>query len=335
MSVASTLDEILKSNLLLNKPSSVPGDGTKLDDMLNTPRLSEVVEEEDDGGLERRLNDLNLSEDGSDGGGDIDDVTPPARNITQCDVAVETQQEMAKVTLECGLQVGGYDVDAQTHISNDFWEDLDKMKYSNEEIIHPSEILVRDELIPVLPQINIPVLKVSATTPIQTDDILSVPDLHDLTKDADSTQSVVMEGEEQQSVAMGGRDDDDVTVVTYDAKIVQDDDDTLSSSSSSSSKSKRSRSSLSSNSSSDDEVDNKKKNGVITKERSVVNKNEHAVATFSKGLVVLARWSDEGWYFRGKIVEPTKTGYLVEDNSGHTEDIDHKHVLADEQVRSK
>ncbi|KAL5264641.1 hypothetical protein ACHWQZ_G005654 [Mnemiopsis leidyi] len=327
MSVASTLDEILKSNLLLNKPSSVSGDGTKLDDMLNTPRLSEVAEEED-GGLEGKLNDLNLSEDGSDTGEDFGDVTPPARHITQCDVAVETQQEMAKVTLECGLQVGGYDVDAQTHISNDFWEDLDKMKYSSEEIIHPSEILVRDELIPFFPHINIPVLKVSATTPIQTDDILSVPDIHDLTRDADSAQSVVLEGEEQHSVAIGGRDDDDVTVVTYDAKIVQDDDDTLSSSSSSSSR--RSRSS-SSSSSSDNKVENKKKNGVTTKDMSVVKKEENSVVAFSKGLVVLARWADEGWYFRGKIVEPTKTGYLVEDNAGHTEDIDHKHVLVDEQ----
>ena len=30
---------------------------------------------------------------------------------------------------------------------------------------------------------------------------------------------------------------------------------------------------------------------------------------------------------------PTSTGYIVEDNSGHQEDIDRDHVLADEMVR--
>ena len=57
-----------------------------------------------------------------------DDVTMETRPATResCDVAVETR-EMAKVTLECGSQVGGYDADVQTHISADFWDDLDKV----------------------------------------------------------------------------------------------------------------------------------------------------------------------------------------------------------------
>ena len=302
------------------------GEGAKLDDMLDTPRLSEVAEEELDE-LQAKLNDLDVSEDeelaAREPSRDVTqsrDVTP--RNITQSrDVAVETQQEMAKVTLECGLQVGGYDVDAQTHISTDFWDDLDRMKYSNEDIIHPSEILVDDKLIPVLPQINIPVLKVSATTPIQTDEVLSVPDLQDLAKGADSTQSVVMEGDEQ-SFTLEGKEEDDVTEVT--AKIV-DDDDTLSSSSSSSSSSKHSRNFFSSDSDSEKDVKKKKPEGKP-------EKKEDSGAGFSKGLVVLARWSDEGWYFRGKIVEPSKGGYIVEDNGGHVEDIDHRHILVDEQV---
>lgn len=42
MSVASTLDEILKSNLLLNKPKSITGGEEKLDDIVSTPRVPEV-----------------------------------------------------------------------------------------------------------------------------------------------------------------------------------------------------------------------------------------------------------------------------------------------------
>ena len=48
--------------------------------------------------------------------------------------------------------------------------------------------------------------------------------------------------------------------------------------------------------------------------------------------MVLARWADEGWYFRGKIASPSPGGHVVQDNAGNKEDIDNKHILVDEQV---
>lgn len=126
-SVVSTLDEILKSNLLLNKPSSIDEENGDmlLDDMINTPRVSQNNEDT----VKDKLEDVDEDVDEDTQFNDLNKGSSPKTRKTQyADVGVETQA-MAKVTLECGLQVGGYDVDAQTHISNDFWDDLDKVKY--------------------------------------------------------------------------------------------------------------------------------------------------------------------------------------------------------------
>ena len=373
----STLDEILKSNLLLNKPRSIRGD-VRLDDMINTPRISEgdEMEEDDMPGM----NDLNKGEPTRDLKATRDENT----RENMCDVGVETQREMAKVTLECGLQVGGYDVDAQTYIGSDFWDDLDKVKYSTEDMV-PHDPVEESSPIPILHHISIPILKVSATTPIQTDDVLSIPDyLGQADTSLDATQSVIMEGDEgpTQSVILEGDEEEEEVK----ARIIADDEDTLSSSSSSSRRDRFFSSSSSSSSSSDDEKKKKKKNknkedkqkkkkkkktsvsslnsdddddkkkkkkdkkkkkirdseisslsgGDSEEDKDKLNefgvrvKKENAV--YSKGHVVLARWEDEGWYFRGKIVSPTKEGYIVEDNAGNREDIDTKHILLDEQV---
>ena len=279
--MAGSLDEILKSNLLLNKPMSVIGEERKLDDMLQSPRMLEVTSLPDE-------DDTN----------DSDDELPP--DATVSDVAEEeSAPKMAKVTLECGSQVGGYDADSQTHISNDFWEDLDKVKYDNEEMVHESEILVGGEMIPVVvPQIRIPVLKVSATTPIQTD-VLSIPDY--------TARSLILE--DKDSVLVNGKEDSTLSSASSEGFFGSSDDEPTTSS-----KKKN--------------VKRKEISGDMKKKVSEESQSEE----IPEGNIVLARWADEGWYFRGKVVEKNKKGYVVQDNGGHREEINLKHILSDDKV---
>ena len=273
--MAGSLDEILKSNLILNKPMSVIGEDAKLDQMLDSPWINDIT----------NLSDNDLNGDSNEGSNEDLDENEDEHFDKGLDEDLDVQSEvcemtqMAKVTLECGLQVGGYDADAQTHISNDFWDDLEKVKYCKEDMVHESEILVSGEMVPViLPQIDIPVLKVSTTTPIQTD-VLSI-----------SNQSV---GDDQ-SVAFEENVDNTLSCDEF----FESTEPTASSY--------------------DQEVN---KNNAIGEE-----------GVHMEGEVVLARWNDDGWYFRGKIVERRTGGFLVEDNGGIKEEIDLEHVFFNDKV---
>ena len=146
-----------------------------------------------------------------------------------------------------------------------------------------TELIVDDVPLPVFSKVEMPVLRVSATTPIQTDDILSVPGGDDQGVVAAEGDVLSVPGDDvitprdhvvksrDHRVAEGGGD---VLSVPGDVTLSDKDDgdsDTLSSSSSSSS--------LSS----------------VTEPLETTNNN-----SLMRGHVVLARWGDEGWYFRGK-----------------------------------
>ena len=50
------------------------------------------------------------------------------------------------------------------------------------------------------------------------------------------------------------------------------------------------------------------------------------------GEEVLARWPDDGWYYRGTIHEPAGDSYFVEDSVGNMEEIARQNIISDEDV---
>ena len=268
VSATSTLDEILKNNMLLNKTSTI--NGSEFGDAEKS-----IVKSETRSKADENRNDKHTS------------PIPEARYV---DASVETQN-IIKVTLECGLQIGGENADTQTHISNEFWDELDKVKYKDfEKKVFPSEILLDSQYLPVLPQVDVPVLKVTKENDDGFDD------------ESVASQSVEVEGKEEDNA----NEMHSVKVVNSDKG---DDDISLSSSSSSSLDS------------TDTELQQQSE--------------EKDVSSLVPGDMVLARWSDEGWYFRGQIKSKTKTGYIVKDNNGDEEDIALANILVDKVDSSK
>ncbi|XP_046854173.1 von Willebrand factor A domain-containing protein 3B-like isoform X2 [Xenia sp. Carnegie-2017] len=52
--------------------------------------------------------------------------------------------------------------------------------------------------------------------------------------------------------------------------------------------------------------------------------------TLQKGEEVLARWSDDGWYYRGTVHEDKGGNYLVEDSVGNMEEISREDIITDD-----
>ena len=77
------------------------GGDAKLDDMINTPRISEIEEEDEAGSVtgEEQITHENEAK---------EKITPENEatetRVTQCDVGVETQREMAKVWIMDGYK---------------------------------------------------------------------------------------------------------------------------------------------------------------------------------------------------------------------------------------
>ena len=48
---------------------------------------------------------------------------------------------------------------------------------------------------------------------------------------------------------------------------------------------------------------------------------------------VLARWSDDGWYYRGRVSQTNESGCVVEDSMGHEEEILYEDIFSEDGSR--
>ena len=45
---------------------------------------------------------------------------------------------------------------------------------------------------------------------------------------------------------------------------------------------------------------------------------------------VLARWSDDGWYYRGRVLKTQESNFILMDTNGHLEEISREDILTDD-----